>query len=180
VQESSLSPFKTVQMLTFHVMSRAVIAFLLLILAVTTGCEHQTTAPSLTETTDWMRQSLAAHNGQQLDSATFAPEVKVLAKLTADKCSLDYAVTNYESLHFELGAINPSTIKLEKINKSLWVVFKTTNYARSIRYIHTFEPNLDYTEEFGGFSLDSEEHAQSFLKALHRAVDLCGGKPSTF
>jgi hypothetical protein len=149
-----------------------------LTVAIALSCSGQVKGPTLAETTDWMKQSLATHNGQRLE--IHSPDVKVLARLTAGGCKFDYVVTNYESVHYDMADIDPKSIQLEKIGKATWVTFKTTNYHRSIRYMHAADPGADYSDESGGFSLDTEEHAQSFLKALHRVVDLCGGKPSTF
>jgi hypothetical protein len=133
----------------------------------------------LKETTDWMQKSLSAHNGQRLDS-TLAKDVKVLALLNMNGCKLNYQVTNYETVQYDLSDIDPRTIKMEKIADAAWVVFRTRNYNHSVLYTHSADAHADYSDEGGGFSLDTEEHANSFANALHRAVDLCGGKPSTF
>jgi hypothetical protein len=45
---------------------------------------------------------------------------------------------------------------------------------------HPDDTNTDYTAETGGFSLDEEQVANSFAKALTHAAELCGGRPSLF
>ena len=159
----------------------ALVTALALSLMFSFGCNRSSkhVGPTLTETTDWMRQTLAVHNGQRSDT-TLASDVKVLARLTANECNLDYVITNFETSHYDLRDIDPNSIKTEKIGDATWVVFRTRNFNRSVRYEHPSDPTLNYTDEGGGFSLDSADHAQSFQKALHHAVELCGGRPSTF
>jgi hypothetical protein len=151
------------------------------VVALSAACRraHDATSPSLRETTDWMGQSLAAHNGHRVDD-TVAKDVQIVSRLMPHECNLDYVVTNYETVHYDLRDVDPTTIKTEKIGQATWVVFQTRDFHRSVHYTHSSDPKLDYSAENGGFSLDSEEHALSFQKALQHATELCGGKPSTF
>jgi hypothetical protein len=161
--------------------SRNCLHFALVAAALSIGCRHshEVSGPTLKETTDWMQQSLVAHNGHRLDN-TLGKDVKIVSTLTANGCNLDYVVTNYETVHYDLRDIDPTTIKTKKIGQATWVVFDTRNFNRSVRYTHASDPALDYAVESGGFALDTDEHALSFLKALQHATVLCGGKPSTF
>ena len=135
--------------------------------------------PSLEETITWMQNALAQHNGQHVDS-TIAREVKILARLTAENCKLTYELSKADTVQYDLADIDPKTIKTEKIGELPWVTFKTRDFHKSVHYTSPGEPKIDYMSETGGFSLDSPEVAASFSKALTRAVNLCGGKPSTY
>jgi hypothetical protein len=140
------------------------------------SCSQQS-GPTLKETLDWMHQSLATHR------AVYRPLIadgKILSALKANGCSLDYVVTSSETVHYDLGDIDPKTIKVEPPSKVgpilevFQVTFKTTNYHQSVRY------SDNSTSDMGFFGLDTQENAESFQKALAHAVELCGGKPSTF
>ena len=144
------------------------------------GCQSPTAEPTLNEAMAWMQNALARHNGQRLDS-TLSKDVKLVNKLAADQCHLTYEVSNYEVIRYDATDIDTKTIKIEKIGEASWVTFKTRDFHHSVRYEHPLDKDKwVYDSETGGFSLDSEEVAASFAKALTRAVTLCGGKPSTF
>jgi hypothetical protein len=153
---------------------------LMLSSAILSGCGSPSQGPSLKETMGWMQQTLALHNGQRLDSDRLSSEVKLVNKLIDHDCKLEYMVTDFETVEYDLKDIDPSSFKQEPIGKAFWVTFKTRNFNHSVRYIHPTEPNDNYDSESGGFALDSNDVATSFQKALHHAVELCGGKPSTF
>ncbi|HEV3374809.1 MAG TPA: hypothetical protein VG051_03840 [Candidatus Acidoferrum sp.] len=127
-----------------------------------------------------MQNALKQHNGQRLDS-TLSKEVKLINRLTANHCGLRYELSNFDISQYDLTDIDTKTIKIEKIGGAIWVTFKTRDFHHSVHYEHPLDKDhWAYDSESGGFSLDSEEVAASFAKALARAVDLCGGKPSTF
>jgi hypothetical protein len=160
--------------MTMRVHHACIIALLL------AGCQSPSSEPSLNETITWMANALARHNGQRLDS-TISKEVKLINKLTADHCQLTYELSNFDVSIYDLTDIDTKSIKIEKIGQASWVTFKTRDFHHSLRYEHPLDKDhFAYSSESGGFSLDSEEVAASFSKALARAVDLCGGKPSTF
>jgi hypothetical protein len=125
-----------------------------------------------------MQTALEQHNGQRLEK--FSPEVKVIAKLTAQDCQLKYEISNFEIYYFDLNDIDTKTIKLEHIGSSDWVTFSTRDFHRSIRSVNSGTKELNFTSEKGGFALDGPDIAKSFSHALSRAVSLCGGRPSTF
>ena len=54
------------------------------------------------------------------------------------------------------------------IANAFWVTSKTRNFNHSVRYVHPTEPKDDYDAEDGGFALDSNDTAASFMKALRR------------
>jgi hypothetical protein len=144
------------------------------------GCQSPSSEPSLNETIAWMQNALVRHEGQRLDS-TLSKEVKLINKLTADHCKLTYEVSNFDIVHYDLADIDTTTIKIEKIGQASWVTFKTRDFHHSIHYEHPQDKDeWVYETESGGFSLDSEDVARSFSKALTRAATMCGGKPSTF
>jgi hypothetical protein len=118
-----------------------------------------------------MRQSLAAQG--------YGSEVR------ANGCSLDEVITpettRSGTTHYDLGDIDPRTIKVEPIGNLFAVAFSTTNYHKSIRNtVSTQGHDYNSTSDRGIFLLDTRENAESFGKALSHAVELCGGKPSTF
>ena len=146
----------------------------------TVACHHSfgRSGPDLEETIAWMQKALASHNGQRLDP-TDDGKHPVIAKLTANNCKLQYVVNDWETVHYDLSDVNPITITTKEIGQATWVVFDTRNFDESVRYTHP-DPKDDYSAESGGFSLATPEYAESFAKALRHAVELCGGKPSTF
>jgi hypothetical protein len=76
---------------------------------------------------------------------------------------------------FSLSDLDPTTIKTEKDPPA---VSATARDKRSL--VHKYEDGKDYPG--WGISLEfyGADDAERFAKALHRAVTLCGGKPSTF
>lgn len=143
------------------------------------GCKSSPAEPDLNATITWMGNALARHNGQRLDS-TISKDVKLINELTVDHCQLTYELSNLETIQYDLSDIDTKTLKLETIGQSTWVAFSTRDYHHSVRYIDARNQKLEYDSETGGFSLDSQEVATSFSKALERAAKLCGSKPSTF
>jgi hypothetical protein len=135
--------------------------------------------PDLKETIDWMANALANRNGQRIDP-TISKEAHFTNTLTADHCNLTYQVSKTETVRYDLSDIDTGTIGTEKIGQNTWVTFKTRDFHHSVKYEHPKEMNWNYDTDSGGFSLDSDEVALSFKKALSRALKLCGGKPSTF
>ena len=151
-----------------------------IIVLLSSGCQSPSSEPNLNETIAWMQNALARHNGQRLDSK-LSKEVKLVNKLTAEQCQFTYELSNFEIVRYDVTDIDTKTIKTEKIGEASWVTFKTRDFHHSVRYEHPQDKDkLVYDSESGGFSLDSEEVAAAFAKALARAVALCGGKPSTF
>jgi hypothetical protein len=162
-------------MRAWYILSTCGILVLLL-----SACEKPSDGPDLNETITWMQRALAEHNGQRIDN-TISSEVKIIAKLTADHCKLSYELSDYDVVGFDLADIDPNSIKTEKIGNAVWATFKNRDYHHSTHYTHPKDPTgFKYDGDTGGFSLDSQEVATSFSKALSRAVRLCGGKPSTF
>ena len=153
---------------------------LLLLAAVAIGCKHDTRdyQPSLAATANWMHQALKERNG-----IAWRDNHQPFANLTNDGCVLTYEPWQGDTIKVDLSDVNPKTIAIHKIGSNPWVVFDTRDFHRSVRYHTATEgkgPPLDYGAPDGGFALNSDDVAQSFSKALGRAVQLCGGTPSTF
>ena len=146
------------------------------------GCDKgkNNPLPSLQETVDYMQRSLASHNGQRIQQPPLSPEVKLVNRLTADHCKLIYEVSQFDVVQFDLSDIDTKTVTVEKIGNTWWAVFKTRNFNKSVQYKHPKDPGSDYNAENGGFSLDEEQTANSFAKAVTHAAGLCGGRPSSF
>jgi len=136
--------------------------------------------PSLQETLDYMQRSLASHNGQRIEQPPLPPEVKLVNRLTADHCKLTYDVSQFEVVQYDLSDIDTKTVTVERIGNTWWTVFKTRNFNKSVQYRHPKDHGSDYNAENGGFSLDDEQTANSFAKAVTHAAELCGGRPSSF
>jgi hypothetical protein len=83
-------------------------------------------------------------------------------------------------LQLDLGDIDTQSVRVEPIGNTWWAVFKTRNFSKSVQYKHPKDSTSDYTAANGGFSLDEQQTADSFAKALTHAAELCGGGPSTF
>jgi hypothetical protein len=143
------------------------------------GCTSRDDKPNLNQTVEWMRNALSEHNGQRLDEA-YAKDVILINKLSSDRCNLTYEASSNESVQYDLSDINPKTIAVKPIGKAVWVTFDARDFHKSVHYRHPSDASLDYDSESGGFSLDSPDIAKSFSQALQRAVELCGGRPSTF
>ena len=136
--------------------------------------------PSLQETVNYMTRSLAFHNGQRIQQPPLSPEVKLVNRLTGDHCKLTYALSQFDVVQFDLGDIDTKTVIVKQIGNTWWAVFKTRNFNKSVQYKHPKDPSLDYDAENGGFSLDEEQTATSFARALTRAAEVCGSSPSSF
>lgn len=136
--------------------------------------------PSLQETVDYMTRSLASHNGQKIQQPPLSPEVKLVNRLTADRCKLTYELSQSDVVRFDLGDIDTKTVTVSQIGNTWWAVFKTRNFNKSVQYTHPKNPSLDYNAENGGFSLDDEQIANSFAKAVTHAAEVCGSRPSSF
>jgi hypothetical protein len=119
------------------------------------------TYPGLKETIDSMRQSLTMHEIDRTDAS----------ELRANLCSLDY-VTKSGTIHFDLGDINPRSIRVEPIGEVFGVRFYTS-LSRAVRYTNPVYRGQDFSQDQWVFRLDSRENAESFLKALSHGVDLC-------
>ena len=120
--------------------------------------------PSFQATIEFMQRSLEYHNGQRIQQPPLAANVNVLAKLSADGCTLKYQVTQFEMVQYELPDIDPTSIHIEQIGNTYWATFKTRDFAKSVRYFYPDDPSTNYSAEQGGFSLDSKEVAESFRK----------------
>jgi hypothetical protein len=142
------------------------------------GCTSHDDQPTLTQSVEWMRNALAQHNGQRLDENL--SKENLVAKLSSDGCKLNYELTEHQMVEFDLSDVDPKTIAQKQIGNGFWVTFDARDFHKSIHYKHGAEVSDDYDATTGGFSLDSPEVAKSFAQALQRAVQLCGGKPSTF
>jgi len=126
-----------------------------------------------------MQQTLAAHNGLRLQD--LSPEYEILAQFTHHGCEAEYLAGRGDwASHVNLSEVDPNSVRIEMIGRAPWVVFKGRNSQHVTTYIDPTGKLPTYDSETGGFSLDSKEYAESFLKALKHAVMLCGGKPSTF
>jgi hypothetical protein len=136
--------------------------------------------PSLQETVDYMTRGLVSHNGQRIQEPPLSPEVKLVNRLTEDHCKLTYELSQFDVVQFDLPDIDTKTVTVKQIGNTWWAVFNTRNFNKSVHYKHPKDPSLDYDAENGGFSLDEEQTANSFVKALTRAAELCGGSPSSF
>ena len=87
-----------------------------------------------------------------------------------------HQVSDFERVRYDVDDIDARTIKVEKIGEAGWVPFKMSDFHRSIRYkSHLDTEIVAYDDEKGGISLDSDEVAATFAKALTRAVTLCEG-----
>lgn len=132
-----------------------------------------------------MQQTLASHNGLRLDPSSDDGKLPILAKLTANNCKLHYVVNSREVIDYDLSDIDPNTIKVWTVTAGPGtgvssVDFDARNFDKSVRYTNPSDPKADYSADNGAFDLDAPEHAESFAKALRHAVELCGGKSSTF
>ncbi len=131
--------------------------------------------PSLEETEQWMNKFTVAYARQE-HSRT---------ELQFNQCEVtehDFIGENLDSawpgqstelthgVSYALADVDPTHISLD----SNGMQFANTNAKRSINHSGLF-----YSPSW--FVLfDSEEHANQFAKAFKHAVDLCGGKASTF
>jgi hypothetical protein len=139
--------------------------------------DHQ---PDLQETVDYLKRSLASHNGQRIQQPPLSPEVKLVNRLTADGCKLTYEVSQFDVVQVDLGDIDPRSVGVKQIGNTWWAIFKTCNFNKSVQYKHPKDSGADYNDESGGFSLDEEQTADSFAKAITHAAELCGSRPSSF
>jgi hypothetical protein len=136
--------------------------------------------PGFQETIDYMARGLASHNGQRIQQPPLSPEVKLVNRLTEDHCKLNYELSQFDVVQLDMGDIDTKTVTVKQIGNTWWAVFNTRHFNKSVRYRHPKDPGSDYDAETGGFSLDTEQTANSFAKALTHGAELCGSKRSPF
>jgi hypothetical protein len=146
--------------------------------------------PTLKKTTDWIHNfteqhggtelSLPSYHGTSIDHITF----KGCAATVANETSV--TMNNYDgetpkketkkgifSVEFSLADIDPDVKEGNMDTHSYTVMLRTRDDAPLIHYGESLGTAYEMTA-------DTEEAAQRLIKAVHHAVILCGGKPSTF
>ena len=147
------------------------------------GCNHE---PSRKDTLQWMHDFLAEHSG---DSTVVGDGVwRTSYSLESDGCKVtltdleerksDPQRRDYKEIYqFSLSELDPTTAKFVKAEYGSFADVGTRD-KRSV--IHMWEDGKDYPQWSLRIVFSDDNDAYRFAKAMKHAVELCGGKPSTF
>jgi hypothetical protein len=146
----------------------------------TTADDGRQSGLSLQETTDWMNKFTVAYARQKNSRAElqFNQCAVIEHNFAGEQCALSGLLEECSELplsgvFFTLTDVDPTQIRVDGI---IAVKFANTNAKRSIDHSGWFM-SADW---FVIFDVGNKEHAKQFAKAFKHAVDLCGGKASTF
>jgi hypothetical protein len=157
---------------------------------------------SLTDTETWLNQTLSFVNSENskawmvpddnLDEAYYELEVHA-CKAEADKFPVRFFLTRRYEYSFELGNIDPTSIKFEVLPDpdAAQLDIRTRDDAAKVTMDIFAEGEKDRTGIFTYKQHDTHkvnhfhllinpDYAPRVVKAFRHAVELCGGKPSTF
>jgi hypothetical protein len=146
-------------------------------------------APTLNETLTWLRG--ASEESESLGGTvhhTFESKgnsgCSVVITETRPEAGPDFWI----KVSFSLSDIDPSDIiyvqdlpEIEGVNKGLSsVTFHTTNYSKKIFVTSNSHLRSEPVATYDYLYLTNTWFAPRFAKALKRAAELCGAKPSSF
>jgi hypothetical protein len=138
-------------------------------------------APTLGETLQWLRGTTDKESPGDTDHHEFETNGG------DDSCSVTIVETRINAspgfwirISFSLADIDPADIQIHPIirGQSAAVTFHTRNYVEKITETSWRHDGEQPISEYDFFTND--RFAPRFANALKRAVELCGGKPSSF
>jgi hypothetical protein len=179
-------------------MRKPIVACILLLAVALGGCKGKQRGPSLSDTLSWM-----AHTYNP-GSDGFGGH-----GLTSSKCSVNCGgvgteISFRETFNYRGCHISTVTINSRKDDRGLQEAFSLSDIdPRSIRVVGqsvltggqgvqvkfaarnalealSYSGNIIGKSNNSEFSVDDPAYAARFAKAFRHAVELCGGKPSTF
>jgi hypothetical protein len=143
--------------------------------------------PTLNETLAWLKGATDAESHDGNNHHTFESKsnssCSVVITETRNKAGLDFWIKE----SFSLADIDPSDILVDDLGKGPYtqmfqglssVVFHTTNYRKKILHTSNSTAEAIPTSDYTFFT--NVGFAPRFAKALKRAAELCGAKPSSF
>ncbi len=164
-----------------------VLAFLMLFVSLSAVGQTGSKSPTLAETLEWLTGASDKESSDGNTHITFESSGGNGCAVTVTETRARAGPDFWIRISFSLADIDPADIQVENLAKGQFkkllegqsaVRFHTTNYREKI--IHTSNsfskeiPTSDYTVN------TNDWFAPRFAKALKRAAELCGGKPSTF
>lgn len=142
---------------------------------------------TLSDTLEWLRGASDKESGDGNTHITFesvgAQGCAVIITETRVKAGPQFWIRE----SFSLGDIDPADIQVEKLGTGQFkklmegqssVRFHTTNYREKI--VHTSNSSSEGIPTSDYILLTNDWFAPRFAKALKRAAELCGGKPSSY
>lgn len=150
--------------------------------------QSEAKAPTLSETLQWLRgateqESADGSNHHEFETNGGDDSCSVTIIETRVKAGPDFWIRE----SFSLADIDPADIQVEKLGEGQFkklfagqssVRFHTRNYAKKI--INTSNSRSEGVAMSDYSFFTNDWFAPRFAKALKRAVQLCGGKPSSF
>ena len=153
--------------------------------------------PNLADTIDWLTGASQEEAGWGGGSFQFNSDGKCNAELStieivnSPKSDKNIRRTKYS---FRLADIDPSDIRFEYIKSSVSynvIQFHTYNYKENISFVRYKDAAADWDEKeveffervrtpFTSALRTNDWFAPRFVKAFKRAVELCGGKKSSY
>ncbi len=143
--------------------------------------QSKTQAPTLSETLQWLRGATDKESWDPLNHHEFQTNGG------DDSCSVTIKETRMNAspgfwirVSFSLTDIDPADIQIHTIirGQSAAVTFHTRNYIEKITDTSSAHSSDELISRYDFFTND--RFAPRFAQALKRAVELCGGKPSSF
>ena len=143
-------------------------------------------APTLNETLTWLRGASESESGDGNDHYTFESQGNSSCSVVITEMRALAGPSFWIKESFSLRDIDPADIQVEDLGKGVLgdqlkgqssVTFHATNYAKAILSTGSdgyANPASNYILITNGW------FAPRFAKALKRAAELCGAKPSSF
>lgn len=144
-------------------------------------------APTLKETLTWLSGATDVESGDGNNHHTFESVNMTGCSVIITETRLNAGTNFWIKEAFSLSDIDPKDIYVEDLGKGQFketfeglssVTFHTTNYVKKI--FHTSYNDSEAVRSAEYIFFTNVGFAPRFAKALERAAELCGGKPSSF
>jgi trypsin-like peptidase len=156
------------------------------------------TSPEIQKTLQWIQNTLNDREGNTLHAVKdeeFEDRINLMPELNGCQVTFVYEttfgkdrkLTFHSRTQVNLGDLDPTSLEARTVTQDVigpvsWVTVHTTDKVPSVSFAASdrgWEPAsvIPTTDLFWELS---SPYAERFVKALHRAITLCGGKASTF
>jgi hypothetical protein len=169
---------------------------IVVLLAAMIGCKSKG-GPSLSETLSWMSQTYNPYedgfggHGEYISKCSMncedvGDEISWRETLTYKGCQITTKTTNNRKTDhglqekFNLGDIDLQSIRVVTSNPKLANVAEIQFSARNNAEALIYTGNIIGKGTNSEIAMDDPAYAERFASAFRHAVELCGGKPSTF
>ncbi len=146
------------------------------------AAEHATSTknvPTLSETLQWLRGASRAEFAGDIAHIDFDSDPSNNCSATITETRIKAGPNFWIKMSFSLADIDPADIQVFNLEKEISTVrFHTTNYAEKIINTSSNFPEPTRVSEYTVYTNDW--FAPKFARAFKHAVELCGGKRSSF